>query len=90
MVAVVVAVVAALPIAALPIAVLPGGGAVISSFVSYALEKRVSRHPERFARGGAWRFALRNCNLRRNMTLRGTFTSDVVGFRVVVDPPTPS
>jgi putative tricarboxylic transport membrane protein len=31
--------------------VLPGGGAVISSFVAYAVEKRVSRHPERFGRG---------------------------------------
>jgi putative tricarboxylic transport membrane protein len=33
------------------IGVLPGGGAVISSFVAYALEKRVSKHPERFGRG---------------------------------------
>jgi putative tricarboxylic transport membrane protein len=33
------------------IGVLPGGGAVISSFVAYAVEKRVSRHPERFGRG---------------------------------------
>jgi len=31
--------------------ILPGGGAVISSFVSYALEKRFSRHPERFGEG---------------------------------------
>jgi putative tricarboxylic transport membrane protein len=31
--------------------VLPGGGAVISSFVSYALEKRLSRHPEQFGKG---------------------------------------
>jgi len=31
--------------------ILPGGGAVISSFVSYALEKRFSRHPERFGKG---------------------------------------
>ncbi|MBP1738364.1 MAG: tripartite tricarboxylate transporter TctA family protein [Deltaproteobacteria bacterium] len=31
--------------------ILPGGGAVISSFVSYALEKRFSRHPEQFGRG---------------------------------------
>jgi len=31
--------------------ILPGGGAVISSFLSYALEKRVSRHPERFGHG---------------------------------------
>jgi putative tricarboxylic transport membrane protein len=30
---------------------LPGGGALISSFASYALEKRLSRHPERFGRG---------------------------------------
>jgi len=31
--------------------VLPGGGAVISSFVSYAIEKKVSRHPEKFGTG---------------------------------------
>ncbi len=31
--------------------VLPGGGAVLSSFVSYALEKRFSRHPEKFGTG---------------------------------------
>jgi putative tricarboxylic transport membrane protein len=30
---------------------LPGGGAVISSFASYALEKRLSKHPERFGKG---------------------------------------
>lgn len=33
------------------IGVLPGGGAVISSFVSYTLERRLSRHPERFGKG---------------------------------------
>jgi len=31
--------------------ILPGGGAVISSFVSYALEKKFSRHPEQFGKG---------------------------------------
>jgi putative tricarboxylic transport membrane protein len=31
--------------------VLPGGGAVISSFVSYAVEKRISKHPEKFGTG---------------------------------------
>jgi putative tricarboxylic transport membrane protein len=31
--------------------ILPGGGAVISSFLSYALEKRLSRTPERFGNG---------------------------------------
>lgn len=31
--------------------VLPGGGAAIASFVSYAVEKRVSKHPERFGHG---------------------------------------
>ena len=30
---------------------LPGGGAMISSFASYALEKRVSRRPEEFGHG---------------------------------------
>lgn len=31
--------------------VLPGGGGVIASFVSYAIEKRVSKHPEEFGKG---------------------------------------
>jgi putative tricarboxylic transport membrane protein len=31
--------------------ILPGGGAVISSFLAYALEKRLARHPERFGQG---------------------------------------
>ncbi len=31
--------------------ILPGGGAVISSFASYAIEKRVSKNPERFGQG---------------------------------------
>ncbi len=31
--------------------ILPGGGAVISSFVSYAIEKKISRHPETFGKG---------------------------------------
>ena len=31
--------------------ILPGGGAVISSFLSYAIEKRVSKTPERFGKG---------------------------------------
>jgi putative tricarboxylic transport membrane protein len=30
---------------------IPGGGAVISSFASYALEKKISKHPERFGEG---------------------------------------
>src|SRR2546423_8659929 len=33
------------------VGVLPGGGAIISSFISYALEKKLSRHPERFGKG---------------------------------------
>ena len=31
--------------------ILPGGGAVLSSFASYTLEKKISRHPERFGKG---------------------------------------
>jgi putative tricarboxylic transport membrane protein len=31
--------------------ILPGGGALISSFVSYGIEKRFSKHPERFGKG---------------------------------------
>ncbi len=30
---------------------LPGGGAILASFASYTLEKRVSRHPEKFGTG---------------------------------------
>ena len=31
--------------------ILPGGGAVVASFASYALEKRLSKTPERFGKG---------------------------------------
>jgi putative tricarboxylic transport membrane protein len=31
--------------------ILPGGGAMLASFASYALEKRVSKHPEQFGKG---------------------------------------
>ena len=31
--------------------ILPGGGAVLSSFASYTLEKKLTRHPERFGKG---------------------------------------
>jgi len=31
--------------------ILPGGGAVISSFMSYTIEKKISKHPEEFGRG---------------------------------------
>src|SRR3546814_2212935 len=31
--------------------ILPGGGAVLSSFASYTLEKKISRNPERFGHG---------------------------------------
>jgi putative tricarboxylic transport membrane protein len=31
--------------------ILPGGGAAIASFMSYALEKRISKHPELFGTG---------------------------------------
>lgn len=30
---------------------LPGGGALIASFASYVMEKRLSKHPERFGKG---------------------------------------
>ncbi|MFA5026792.1 MAG: tripartite tricarboxylate transporter permease [Candidatus Methylomirabilota bacterium] len=33
------------------VGVLPGAGATIASFICYALEKRLSRHPERFGAG---------------------------------------
>lgn len=31
--------------------ILPGGGAVLASFVSYAVEKRISKYPEKFGTG---------------------------------------
>jgi putative tricarboxylic transport membrane protein len=31
--------------------ILPGGGAIIASFAAYTLEKRVSKHPEKFGTG---------------------------------------
>jgi putative tricarboxylic transport membrane protein len=31
--------------------ILPGGGALLSSFISYAVEKKVSKHPEEFGKG---------------------------------------
>lgn len=31
--------------------VIPGGGAIISTFASYALEKKLSKHPEKFGTG---------------------------------------
>lgn len=31
--------------------ILPGGGAAIASFMSYAIERKVSRHPEQFGNG---------------------------------------
>lgn len=31
--------------------ILPGGGAMLSSFAAYALEKKLSRHPETFGKG---------------------------------------
>jgi TctA family transporter len=31
--------------------ILPGGGAVLSSFASYTLEKKISKNPERFGKG---------------------------------------
>jgi putative tricarboxylic transport membrane protein len=33
------------------IGIIPGPGHIISSFVSYSVERRISRHPERFGRG---------------------------------------
>ena len=31
--------------------ILPGGGALLSSFAAYSVEKRISRHPEQFGKG---------------------------------------
>lgn len=33
------------------IGILPGGGAVMASFISYAMERRLSKHPEKFGTG---------------------------------------
>ncbi len=35
----------------LPLGILPGGGVVLASFVSYAVERKVSKNPERFGKG---------------------------------------
>jgi putative tricarboxylic transport membrane protein len=35
----------------LGLGVLPGGGGVLASFVSYSVEKKISKHPERFGKG---------------------------------------
>jgi len=34
-----------------PIGIIPGGGGILSAFVSYAVEKKISKHPERFGKG---------------------------------------
>ena len=31
--------------------ILPGGGAILSSFAAYTVEKKISKHPERFGKG---------------------------------------
>jgi len=31
--------------------ILPGGGALVSSFLSYAMERKISKHPEKFGTG---------------------------------------
>lgn len=33
------------------IGVLPGGGAIVGTFAAYTVEKRISKHPERFGKG---------------------------------------
>jgi len=33
------------------VGLIPGGGALIATFVSYTIEKKISRHPERFGHG---------------------------------------
>lgn len=33
------------------VGLLPGGGAVIASLISYAVEKKISKHPEKFGKG---------------------------------------
>src|SRR5262249_32815712 len=33
------------------VGVLPGGGAMLASFLSYAVERKLSRHPEEFGKG---------------------------------------
>ncbi len=32
--------------------IIPGGGGIIANFMSYIVEKRLSKHPERFGNGG--------------------------------------
>jgi putative tricarboxylic transport membrane protein len=33
------------------VGILPGGGSTVATFISYAVEKRVSKHPEKFGKG---------------------------------------
>jgi putative tricarboxylic transport membrane protein len=33
------------------VGILPGGGGVISTFISYTIEKKLAKHPERFGKG---------------------------------------
>ena len=34
-----------------PLGLIAGGGAIIASFLSYGVEKRISKHPEEFGKG---------------------------------------
>ena len=52
------------------IGVIPGGTAVISSFVSYAIEKRLSKHPEGFGKDRRGRRS-RGCQQCGNLRLHG-------------------
>ena len=33
------------------VGILPGGGSTVATFISYAVEKRISKHPEKFGKG---------------------------------------
>ena len=43
------------------IGIIPGSAHIISSFVSYGVERRLSKHPERFGHGAHRRFAHHGC-----------------------------
>jgi putative tricarboxylic transport membrane protein len=43
------------------IGILPGGGAALASFLAYSLEKKISRHPERFGTGAIEGVAAPEC-----------------------------
>ncbi len=55
--------------------ILPGGGAVIASFASYAIEKKLSKTPERFGKGAMEGVAGRKLQTMRQPAARSSHCS---------------